>query len=486
MNQPAFTLKPVLFVLGELLAILGVFMVVPGLVDAWSGDADWMGFFIAGGFTALIGLMLVFANFERHLTLNRRQAFLLTVLSWVGISAFSAMPFTLSRLSLSYTDALFEAVSGLTTTGSTVITGLDVAPPGILLWRSLLHWLGGIGIVVMAISLLPFLRVGGMQLFKMESSDTNDKVVARVSQFTLSLVLIYAGLTALCCVALVLAGMTFFEAINHAMATISTGGFSTSDASVGHFNSLAVNWIIIIFMIAGGLPITLFIRALRGGGFSAFNETQVRGFLIFALFATLVLTGEQVVRGAEDVFATFTHVAFMVVTIVTTTGFASTDYTLWGHFAVACAFALTFVGACTGSTAGGIKIFRFQIAWKLYRSHIHRLISPNAVEVARFGDRRITEDVSASVMLFFFVYIGTVGAITLFLASVGLDWVTAVSGAATAVGNVGPGLGNIIGPAGNFQALPDAAKWALSLGMLLGRLEFFSILVLLSARFWKA
>lgn len=486
MTQPAFTLKPVLFVLGELLVILGLFMVIPGLVDGWAGDVDWMGFFTASVLTTLTGLLLVFSNYERHLTLNRRQAFLLTVLSWVGIAAFSAMPFTFSRLALSYTDAFFEAVSGLTTTGSTVITGLDVAPPGILLWRSLLHWLGGIGIVVMAISLLPFLRVGGMQLFKMESSDTNDKVVARVSQFTLSLVLIYVGLTLMCTIALKMAGMSLFEAINHAMSTLSTGGFSTSDASIAHFDSLTVNWIIILFMIAGGLPITLFIRALRGGGFSAFNETQVRGFLVFVVVATLVVFAEQAWRGVDSLFTALTNSAFTVVTLVTTTGFASTDYTLWGHFTVATAFALTFVGACTGSTAGGIKIFRFQIAWKLYMSHIHRLISPNAVEVARFGDRRITEDVSGSVMLFFFVYIGTVGSISLFLASVGLDWVTAISGAATAVSNVGPGLGQVIGPAGNFQTLPDAAKWALSLGMLLGRLEFFSILVLLSVRFWRA
>lgn len=479
------SLRPVLFVLGAFLTILGVAMLMPAVVDLAGGDPDWVSFFVSGTLTVLVGLMLTFANFDRNITLSRHQAFLLTVLSWVGVTAFSAMPFHLSRFHMSYTDAFFEAISGLTTTGATVITGLDLAPPGILLWRSLLHWLGGIGIVVMAISLLPFLRVGGMQLFKMESSDTGDKVLGKVSQLGAALVLIYVALTVLCTVCFMLGGMTLFEAVNHAMSTLSTGGYSTSDSSLGHFDSHFINWVAIIFMICGGVPFTLFIRMGRGGLWVLLSDLQVRGFLGFLFVASAALTMWMMFNGKEDLFDTFSHVTFSVVSVVTTTGFASVDYTQWGNLAVASFFALLFVGGCTGSTAGGIKIFRYHIAWKLFVSHIHRLISPNAVEVQRYGDRRITEDVAASVLLFFFVYIATVGGITLFLAAVGLDWVTAISGAATAVGNVGPGLGDIIGPAGNFQSLPDAAKWALSVGMLLGRLEFFSVLVLLSWRFWR-
>ncbi|WP_245183723.1 TrkH family potassium uptake protein [Haematospirillum sp. H1815] len=483
-NSP-LGLRPVLFVVGAFLTILGVAMLVPAAVDLAGGDPDWVSFFVSGALTVLVGLLLTFANFDRNITLSRHQAFLLTVLSWLGVTAFSAMPFHLSRFRMSYTDAFFEAISGLTTTGATVITGLDLAPPGILLWRSLLHWLGGIGIVVMAISLLPFLRVGGMQLFKMESSDTGDKVLGKVSQLGAALVLIYIALTTLCTVFYLLGGMTLFEAVNHAMSTLSTGGYSTSDSSIAHFNSHFINWVAIVFMICGGVPFTLFIRMGRGGVRVLFSDLQVRGFLGFLILTSVILTVWMMLTGKDDLFDTFSHVMFSVVSVVTTTGFASADYTQWGNLAVASFFALLFVGGCTGSTAGGIKIFRFHIAWKLFVSHIHRLISPNAVEVQRYGDRRITEDVAASVLLFFFIYIATVGGITLFLAAVGLDWVTAISGAATAVGNVGPGLGDIIGPAGNFQPLPDAAKWALSVGMLLGRLEFFSVLVLLFWRFWR-
>jgi trk system potassium uptake protein TrkH len=433
-----------------------------------AGDTDWRGFFIAGAGTSIVGLLFIFTNREERIMLSRRQAFVLTVLSWLAMAAFSAVPFFFSRLNISYTDAFFEAISGLTTTGSTVLTGLDTAPPGILLWRSLLQWLGGVGIVMMAIALLPFLRVGGMQLFRMESSDTQEKVVARVNQLGLGVIGIYTGLTVLCTIAYALGGMTMFEAVNHAMTTLSTGGYSTSDGSMGHFDNRFILWASTIFMAAGSLPFTLFIQMARGNWFAMWKSTQVRAFIAFLTVVSVVLA-----------------YWLWLVSDYSPTGYASVDYSLWGPLAVASFFALTFVGGCTGSTAGGIKIFRFQIAWRLYRSHIHRLISPNAVEVKRYGERKLDDDVVAAVLLFFFVFIGTVGTITLFLATLGLDWVTAVSGAATAVANVGPGLGDIIGPAGNFKTLPDAAKWALALGMLLGRLEFFTVLVLVMPRFWR-
>lgn len=478
------SLKPALFVLGLLLSVLGASMAIPGVVDLMAGDVDWMGFFIGAVVTVMSGLMLVLANHEDKVSLTRRQAFVLTVLSWLGVAAFSAIPFVFSRLGLSYTDAFFEAISGLTTTGSTILTGLDTAPPGVLLWRSLLQWLGGVGIVMMAIALLPFLRVGGMQLFRMESSDTQEKVVSRVNQLGAAVIIVYLSISVACAAAYMAGGMTLFEAVNHAMTTVSTGGYSTSDGSLGHFDSLYVQWVAVVFMIAGALPFTLYIRMARGNAGALVTDVQVRGFLLFLAFAIAVLWAWLLATADMPPFTALTHVALNVVSVVTTTGFASIDYMLWGPLAVASFFALTFIGGCTGSTAGGIKIFRFQIAWQLFRAHVHRLISPNAVEVPRFGGRRLTEDVGLSVLLFFFVYIGTVGLITLFLAILGLDWVTAISGAATAVSNVGPGLGLIIGPAGNFQSLPDAAKWALALGMLLGRLEFFTVLVLFAPRFW--
>lgn len=479
------SLKPALYVVGLLIVVLGIAMLIPGFVDMAAGDVDWRGFFIAGAGTATVGFLFIFTNHEERIFLSRRQAFVLTVLSWLAVAAFSAIPFFFSRLNISYTDAFFEAISGLTTTGSTVLTGLDTAPPGILLWRSLLQWLGGVGIVMMAIALLPFLRVGGMQLFRMESSDTQEKVVARVNQLGMGVLGVYVGLTVLCTVAFLLGGMTPFEAVNHAMTTLSTGGYSTSDGSMGHFNNRFLLWSAVVFMAAGSLPFTLYIQVIHGNYCALWKNIQVRAFLGFLAVVSLVLTYWLWLTSDMNPFDALTHVTFNVVSVVTTTGYASMDYSLWGPLAVASVFALTFVGGCTGSTAGGIKIFRFQIAWLIYRTHIHRLISPNAVEVPRYGDRKLDSDVAASVLLFFFVYIGTVGTITLFLSTMGLDWVTAVSGAATAVGNVGPGLGDIIGPAGNFKALPDAAKWALALGMLLGRLEFFTVLVLVMPRFWR-
>lgn len=476
---------PVLFVLGLLLSVLAVAMVVPGVVDLWAGDTDWAGFLIGACVIGLVGLLLCLTNRGEEISLNRQQAFILTVAAWVSIAAAAAVPFVFSRLHLSYTDAYFEAISGLTTTGSTVIVGLDAAPPGLLLWRSLLQWLGGVGIILMAIALLPFLRVGGMQLFKMESSDTHGKVVARVNQLGLGIVFVYTGLTVLCGVGYFVGGMTLFEAVNHAMTTVSTGGYSTSDESMGHFHSQWMLWNGTLFMIAGSLPFTLWIHALRGQPMGLLANVQVRSFLVFLAIVTVILSAWLDWDGHLPFMTALSQVAFNVVSVVTTTGFASQDYTQWGVLAVAVFFALTFVGGCTGSTAGGIKIFRFQIAWRVYVAHLHRLISPNAVEVKRYGDRRLTEDVAGSVLLFFFVFIGTVGGLTLFLAALGLDWVTAVSGAATAVANVGPGLGPIVGPAGNFASLPDAAKWALAVGMLLGRLEFFTVLVLLMPRFWR-
>ncbi|EKV32913.1 Potassium uptake protein TrkH [Caenispirillum salinarum AK4] len=479
------TLQPVLYVLGLLVSVLGAAMVVPGVADLAAGDVDWIGFFVGAGVTTLVGGLLVLTNRTRDLSLTLRQAFLLTALGWIGTAAFSAVPFFFSRLDLSYTDAFFEAISGLTTTGSTILTGLDTAPPGILVWRSVLQWLGGIGIIVMAIVLLPFLRVGGMQLFRMESSDRSEKAVAKVGHLGLLIVVTYISMTVACGVLYALAGMTPFEAINHAMTTVSTGGYSTSDASMGHWQSPAIHWIGTVFMVAGAVPFVLYLKMARNGVRPLFTDAQVGAFLAFLALVSVFLAGWLVIVDKVPAFEALTLAAFNVTSVVTTTGYATADYTLWGAFAVAAFFALTFVGGCTGSTAGGIKIFRFQVSWRLFSVHLRRLQSPHAVVPRVYNDAPITDEVAVSVLLFFFVYVGTVGSIALLLGLLGLDWVTAISGAATAVSNVGPGLGAIIGPAGNFATLPDAAKWLLSAGMLLGRLEFFTVLVLLSPRFWK-
>ena len=415
-----------------------------------------------------------------------RQAFLLTALAWVVIAAFGALPFVFSNLELAYTDAFFEAMSGVTTTGSTVITGLDFAPPGILLWRAILQWLGGIGIIVMAVAVLPMLQVGGMQLFRMESSDTSEKILPRAAQIVGAIAALYFCLTALCAVAMWVAGMTPFEAVAHAMTTIATGGFSTSDASIGHFNSAAIDYVVIIFMLAGSLPFVLYLQAVRGRSRALFGDSQVRWFFAITAIAVAVMVLWQWLGNDVGAADALRYASFNVVSILTGTGYATADYMAWGGFAVAVFFFIMFIGGCAGSTSCGIKIFRIQVLFAATVIQMKRLLQPHGVFTPRYNGKPLQESVIASVMSFLFLFAICFGVLAFGLSALGLDFLTAISGAATAMANVGPALGDTIGPTGNFQSLPDAAKWLLSLGMLLGRLELFTVLVLFSPAFWRA
>jgi trk system potassium uptake protein TrkH len=417
--------------------------------------------------------------------MNIRQAFILTTGSWLVLTVFSALPFAFSDLGLSYTDAFFEAMSGITTTGSTVITGLDSAPAGILLWRALLQWLGGIGIIVMAIAILPMLRIGGMQLFRMESSDHSEKAMPRVTQVASGIGFIYLALTAICAAALWAVGFDGFDAIAHAMTTIATGGFSTSDGSIGGFGNAPAELIITLFMIVGGLPFVLYLQAVRGRPVALYRDSQVRWFLTVIAACVLVLGIWHHFTTGASLGQSYREVAFNVVSIITGTGYSSADYGNWGAFAVGMFFFLMFVGGCAGSTTCGIKVFRFQVLYATAEAQVHRLVQPHGVFVPHFNNRPITEEIAGSVMGFFFLFVITFAAIALALGAIGLDFITAVSGAATAICNVGPALGGIIGPAGNFSTLPDAAKWVLSAGMLLGRLELFTVMVMFAPSFWR-
>ena len=392
----------------------------------------------------------------------------------------------LCELSLSYTDAFFEAMSGLTTTGSTVITGLDDAPPGILIWRAILQWLGGVGIIVTAIAVLPLLRVGGMQLFRMESSEQADKALPRAAQIAAAMTVAYLILTVACSAALWIAGMSVFDAIAHAMTTVATGGFSTSDSSVGYFDNAAAEWIIILFMVLGSLPFILYLQAARGRPLLLFRDTQVRWFLGTVAGATaLVLSFTAIGEISEGAHEAVRLSAFNVISVITGTGYASHDYGGWGRAATVLFFFFTFIGGCAGSTSCGIKIFRFRVMFETARVQIHQLMRPNAVMVPRFNGQPIETRVIDAVMSYFFLFAMVFGTLAFLLTLTGLDMTTALSGAATAVANVGPGLGDVIGPAGTFQPLPDPAKWLLATGMLLGRLELFTVLVLFTARFWR-
>lgn len=476
--------RPIAYVNGILLATLATAMLLPAIVDLAVGNPDWIAFVAAAGPTLFVGLAMTVSTRSSIGQLNLREAFIMTTLAWVLIILFAALPFAWSELRLSYTDAVFEAVSGLTTTGATIIVGLDHAPPGILLWRGLLQWLGGLGIIAMAIAVLPILRIGGMQLFRAEAFDTSEKILPRATQISGYLTGLYILFTAICALAYHLAGMRLLDAVIHAMTTIATGGFSSYDASIGHFRSAAIETIAIVFMIVGSLPFILYIKAAQGHLHALYRDTQVWLFLflllVFSLLALIAQTQSDLALDGRVRAAVFN-----VVSIMTTTGYATADYGLWGPFSLAAFFCLIFVGGCTGSTSGGIKVFRFQVLYENIDQHLKRILHPHGVFVNMFNRRPLADNVSGAVMSFFFLYFLTVAVTAVLLSFEGLDMVTVLSAAATAVSNVGPGLGPTIGPAGTFQPLSDYAKWVLSAAMLLGRLELFTVLVLFAPRFWR-
>jgi trk system potassium uptake protein TrkH len=480
--------RPIFFVVGIMLIILALFMAPPMVADLAARHADWRVFLTAGCLTLFVGVSLVLMNRSRDLLeLSGRQVFLLVTAVWITTCAFAALPLAFSELDLSAADAVFEATSGITTTGATVIVGLDTSPPGILLWRSILQWLGGVGIVVTAMAILPFLRVGGMQLVRAESSDLSEKILPRAAQIASAIGLIYLALTFLCGVLYWYAGMTPFEAAAHAMTTIATGGYSTRDASIGAFGSAAIEWIAIVFMVLGALPFVLYIQVTNGQLAPLLRDAQMRWLLVIILvpsfaFALWLTATTEHLKG----FEALRQAIFSTVSVVTTTGFASADYSTWGAFPLVALFFLMAVGGCTGSTSGGIKIFRFIVLFAVARAQIVRLIRPHAVFVPMFNERPLPEAAAISVMAFVFLFGLCFVVVAVALSVVGLDFITATSGALTALANVGPGLGPEIGPAGNFSGLPDSAKWLLSFTMLLGRLELFTLLILLSPGFWRA
>ncbi len=479
-------LVPVIHIIGWFVTALGAVMIVPALVDGAYGNPDWKVFSVSAGVTVFAGVSLLLTTSGARLNLSIRQGFILTTGVWLCASVAGSLPLMFSGLGMNFTDAFFETMSGLTTTGSTVLAGLDTAPPGILLWRGLLQWIGGIGFIVVGLAMLPFLQIGGMQLFRLESSERSDKAVPQAGRFAAMLLLVYVGMTIVCMGFLHFAGMTWLEAAVHAMTTLSTGGYSTSDNSVGYFRSPAIEWIISLFMLLGSLPFLLYVRmAQRRGRFFLLRDEQVRSYLRFVVAVALGLTIWLWLMRDLDANDALRLSVFNTISIITTTGYAANDYTVWGDFAQVLFFLLTFVGGCTGSTAGGIKAFRFDILGLALKVYIQRLIFPHGAFASTYNGRTVAGDVVAGVLLFMGLYLITTAVLSILLAMTGLDLITCVSGAATALGNVGPGLGPIIGPAGNFSSLPDSAKWLLSGAMLLGRLEFFTVLALFSPRFWR-
>lgn len=484
MREPSLDLRPIFQIVGLLLSTLALAMLLPATVDALAGHPDWRGLLAASAITLFLGLLVMLSNRTGSTRLSPRQTFLVTTLGWVTVAAAAAMPFMLSSLHLSVTDAMFEAISGITTTGATTIHDLAKAPPGLLLWRGILQWLGGIGMIVMALTVLPALKIGGMQIFRLESGEASDKVMPRAARVTSAVTMIYLGLTALLAVALWLEGMTGFDALIHAMTSISTGGFSTSDYSLMLITTPWMQLTIMLGMIAGGLPFLAYLQLLHGQTWALRRDPQLRWY------GTLLLVGGGAVSlwlwvsYAQEPGDALRYGFFTATSIMTGTGFVVVDYNQWAGLPLAIQFFLMFIGGCAGSTAGGIKVFRFQILLANAWVQIQRLLSPNAVLIPNYNRKPIPDHVAESVMGFLFVYTLTFTILAMALAMLGLDFITALSAAASAIGNIGPGIGQI-GPLTTHAGLSDPIKWLLSAGMLLGRMEMFVVLVVFTPAFWR-
>jgi trk system potassium uptake protein len=476
--------KTVFFTLGILQITLGVSMSLPIIIQIMYDELD-SSFFGAGIITIVFGILFFLSNLDHDKKLNLQQAFLLTALSWLSIAVFGSLPFIFSELQLTITDAFFESMSGITTTGSTIIINLNDSPKAILLWRALLQWLGGIGIIVMAITLMPIMNVGGMQLFKVSSNDTSEKILPKSKEIALRLILIYSSLTLLCATSYKIFGMNFFDSFTHSMTTIATGGFSNYDNSIGHFNSATIEITAIIFIILGSIPFISYIKFISGNKNIFTSDTQIRSFIKIILLSILILFIYLAIKNENIFEINLRSISFNVISILSGTGYVTKEFDQWGSFPIIFFLILMFIGGCAGSTACGIKIFRVQILYLFLINQLKKIIYPRGVFVIKYNNNNVDDKFMASIISFIFLYIFVFFSITALLSLNGLDFVTSISGAATSISNVGPGLGSIIGPNGNFYQLPDICKWILSIGMILGRLELFAILVLFLPSFWR-
>ena len=460
-------------------------MVIPAIADAASGGQVWPHFLISAAATLFSGTALVLGARGTQLTLGIKEAFILTSVSWLTVTLYASFPIFLSMPEIRFAGAFFEAMSGLTTTGSTTINNLNETAIGILLWRALLQWLGGIGIIVMAIAVLPVLSVGGMQLFRTELSNHSKRLLPRAAPTAAWITLTYAVLTLTWAIALWAAGMNHFDAICHAMTTIATGGFSTSDESIGSFNSSHIDWIVITGMLVGGLPFMLYLQLVRGRPLAVLRDSQVQCFLGISLIAAVLVTLWIVLQLDAPFSTAIRYATFSTTSVITGTGFTTTPFDNWGTFPVTILFFLMFIGGCTGSTTGGIKVFRFQVLFRNITWELAHFVRPHMILAPRFNGEPIPDPVVNAVKAFFFVFVLSFICTALLISLHGYDFITSVSAAATAISNVGPGLGPVIGPASNYASIEDSAKWILSAAMLLGRLELFTILLLFLPRFWR-
>ena len=474
--------KTVFFTLGILQIILGVFMFIPVIAQIIYSEVD-SSFVGASLITMIFGSLFFLSNLNHDKKLNLQQAFLLTSLSWLSVAIFGSIPFIFSMIDLSITDAFFESMSGITTTGSTIISNLENTPKSILLWRAILQWLGGIGIIIMAITLMPLMNVGGMQLFKISSNDSSEKILPKSKEIALRLIFIYTGLTTLCGITYRVFGMNNFDSLTHSMTTIATGGFSNYNESIGYFNSIPIEVSSMIFIILGSLPFIAYIKFISGDKKILISDIQIRMFIKIILVSIIILSIYVILN--ENIQFSLRYISFNVISILTGTGYVNAEFDGWGNFPLILFLVLMFIGGCAGSTTCGVKVFRIQILYLFFSNQLKKIIYPRGIFVIKYDENIINDKFLASIISFIYFYFVIFFILTALLSLSGLDFITSISGAATSISNVGPGLGSLIGPNGNFSLLPDVSKWILSLGMILGRLELFAILVLFLPSFWR-
>ena len=476
--------KTVFFTLGILQIILGLSMIVPILAQFFYNQID-SGFISSAVVTIIFGVLFFLSNLDHDKKLTLPQAFLLTALSWLSIAIFGSIPFIFSEMELSITDAFFESMSGITTTGSTIITNLNETPKAILLWRAMLQWLGGIGIIVMAITLMPIMNIGGMQLFVISTSNTPEKILPKSKEISFRLILVYMALTFICAVFYKIFGMGFFDSIVHSMTTIATGGFSNYNESIGYFDSALIEFTSIVFIILGSIPFIAYIKYLNGDKKIFIDDAQIKTFFKIIIFSIILMFIYLSIKNQSIVQVNLRQISFNVISILTGTGYVTQNFSEWGAFPLMYFLILMFIGGCAGSTACGIKIFRVQILYQFISNQLKKIIYPRGIFNIRYEKNNIDEKFMSSIISFIFLYIFIFFIITALLSINGLNFITAISAAATSISNVGPGLGEIIGPNGNFSQLSDFSKWILSIAMILGRLELFAVLVLFIPSFWR-
>ncbi len=478
-------LKPIALVGGTVVCAVGFLLFIPLITELIYKTEYWQSYAVPILIYLIVGGSLVITNRNIELKISTKEAFIITVLSWLLLSLLCSVPFIYTSTDLSIVDAIFESMSGLTTTGATTLNNLNILPKGILIWRALLQWLGGIGIVVIALVILPFLRIGGMQIFHLEGDDPYEKFLPKISSVVSKIILIYCMLTLILCCLYYFFGMNFFDSLAHSFTTISTGGFSNYNESFAYFNSNSILMISIIFMIIGSFPFLIIAQINVKNVLIIFKDHQVRVYLfilIISVFIIFLFAEKNLFNSQIDKLVS---ISFNTVSIISGTGYITDNFENWGNHASVLFLILMFIGGCAGSTTGGLKVFRFQILFKYIALHLKKMLQPHAVLVANFNGKKIPDSTYDSVMSFFFLYILTFSISALLLSFTGLDFLTCISAAASSISNVGPGLGETIGPYGNYSTLTGSSKSILIATMFLGRLEMLTIIVIFLPTFWR-